>query len=57
MATIASRPRLKYKNPRQIAMLHISLIPALWRKQEVDFCGSEASLVYRVSTKAVRVPQ
>ena len=33
---------------------HMTLIPALRRQRQVDLCEFEASLVYRVSSRAVR---
>ena len=34
-----------------------SLIPALGRQKQVDFCESEASLVYKLSSRTARAIQ
>ena len=35
----------------------MSLIPALGRQRQADFCEFEASLVYRASSKTARATQ
>jgi hypothetical protein len=35
----------------------LSLIPALGRQRQVDLCGLEGSLIYRMSSKTARTTQ
>ena len=35
----------------------MSLVPVLWTQRQADLCESEASLVYRVSSRIARATQ